>query len=65
MAATVSIEINVTTPEDKAAKITVSNINPEATNANLKALGQRITNLTQNYYESTVKITKEAVDTDV
>lgn len=65
MAATVSIEINVTTPEDKAAKITVSNINPEATNANLKALGQRITNLTQNYYESTVKITKEAVDTNV
>lgn len=65
MAATVSIEINVTTPENKSAKITVSNINPEATNANLKSLGQQITNLTQNYYESTVKITKEDVDTNV
>ena len=65
MAATVSIEINVTTLEDKAGKITVSNINPEATNANLKSLGQRLAALTTSTYDSTVKITKVAVDTEV
>lgn len=58
---TVSIEIKATDPVLKSTKTTITNVNPEATNAKLIQLAQSLNALTNNTYEGTTKITKEVL----
>ena len=61
MAKTVTLSINTTDSYGKVRTINVSNINPQATNANLLQFAQMLVLLTTDTYQSTTKITKESV----
>ena len=61
MAKTVTLSINTTDSYGKVRTINVSNINPQATNANLLQFAQMLVLLTTDNYQSTTKITKESV----
>lgn len=59
-----SIEINAKDPQNKSIKTTISYVNPNAQPSVLKLLGQKLTNLTQNTYESTTRVDKTNIDTE-
>ena len=61
MAKTVTLSINTTDAYGKMRTTNVSNINPQATNANLLQFAQMLVLLTNDTYQSTTKITKESV----
>lgn len=61
MAKTVTLSINTTDINDKKQVTNVSNVNPQATNANLLQFAQILVALTTDTYVSAMKITKESV----
>ena len=61
MAKTVTLSINTTDTSAKKQTTNVSNVNPQATNANLLQFAQMLVALTTDTYVSTSKITKESV----
>lgn len=50
------IKLNATDPSGKTTTTSVTYVNPEATNAQLKQLGQMLNAMTENVYESTYRI---------
>lgn len=59
--AKVSIEIQTTDSRNKKNTITVTYINPQATNDKLRHFAQMLVSLTNDTYERATKITKESV----
>lgn len=57
----VSIEITSTDTNAKTVKDTIAYVNPEATNAQLIEFATMLTNLTNNSYVATKKITEESI----
>ena len=56
--------ISTTTPDGLDASKTISNINPEASNEKLAALGQKLTAFTDNAYDRTDRVIKINCDTE-
>lgn len=61
MATKVSITITATDTNSSKISTNVSDINPEATNQELKTFAQMLNGLTTNSYVETTKITKETI----
>ena len=61
MAKTVTLSINTTDMSDKKQVTNISNVNLQATNANLLQFAQMLVSLTTDTYQSANKITKESV----
>ena len=61
MAIKVSATITATDNTDKKLTTNITNINPEATNANIKTFAQMLNQLTTNSYVVTTKTTKEDI----
>ena len=61
MAKKVTLSINTTDTIAKKQTTNVSNVNPQATNANLLQFAQMLVALTTDTYVSATKITKESV----
>ena len=59
--AEISIVIQSTDTSAKKNTTTVTNINPEATNAQIKQLAQKLISFTTDAYVSVTKVTKEEV----
>lgn len=53
------IIVSVTTTGQKKLNTTISDVNPTATNQQLKTLGEALNNFTTNNYVQTIKETKE------
>lgn len=56
--------ISATTPDGLDASKTISNFNPEASNAQLAQLGQKLTAFTDNTYGKTDRVIKYNCDTE-
>ena len=61
MAKTVTLSINTTDMSAKNHTTNISNVNPQATNANLLQFAVMLVSLTTDTYVSASKITKESV----
>ena len=61
MATKVSITITATDTNSSKISTNISDINPEATNQELKTFAQMLNGLTTNSYVETTKITKETI----
>ena len=61
MAKTVTLSINTTDTSAKKQTTNISNVNPQATNANLLQFAQMLVALTTDTYNGATKITKESV----
>lgn len=57
----VSIEINQTDQSGKIVTDKVAYVNPTATDEQLRTFAQKLSNLTNNTYQSTTKITEEKI----
>lgn len=57
----VSATITATDTTGKKLSTNISDINPEATNQNIKTFAQMLNSLTTNNYVETTKITKETI----
>lgn len=62
MAADVSIQIKSTDTSGNKITSTISDVNPQATAANLLTFAQMMNSLTSNNYNETIKITREVLD---
>ena len=58
------IKLYSTEPSGKATTATISDVNPEATNAQLKTLGQMLNAFTRNRYDKTNRINTIQCDTE-
>lgn len=58
------IKLYSTEPSGKATTATISDVNPEATNAQLKTLGQMLNSFTRNRYDKTNRINTIQCDTE-
>lgn len=61
MAKVISLVISSTDTSEKKNTTTVTNINPEATNAQIKQLAQKLIAFTTDTYVGVTKVTKEEV----
>lgn len=61
MATKVSITITATDTNSSKISTNISDVNPEATNQELKTFAQMLNGLTTNSYVETTKITKETI----
>lgn len=61
MATKVSITITATDTNSSKISTNISDINPEATNQEIKTFAQMLNGLTTNSYVETTKITKETI----
>ena len=61
MAKVISLVITSTDTSEKKNTTTVTNINPEATNAQIKQLAQKLIAFTTDTYVGVTKVTKEEV----
>lgn len=61
MAKVISLVITSTDTLEKKNTTTVTNINPEATNAQIKQLAQKLIAFTTDTYVGLTKVTKEEV----
>lgn len=61
MASTTSIIIAAESQEGKTISTTITDVNPAASDNNLKAMAQQLNALTTNTYEKTTKVTKEDI----
>lgn len=59
-----SLIINTTSQDGKKLQKTITNLNPNATNAKLGEFAQRLTALTTNTYDKAVRINKIDVTED-
>jgi len=57
----ISLVIQSTDGSDKKQTNTITNINPEATNEQIKMFAQKIIALTTDSYQGVTKVTKESV----
>lgn len=58
------MKISQTTSEGKVTNVTITNINPEATNGTLVAFAEKLTELTTSTYNKSDKITTMNLDTE-
>lgn len=58
------IKLYSTEPSGKATTATISDVNPDATNAQLKTLGQMLNSFTRNRYDKTNRINTIQCDTE-
>lgn len=56
-----SLQIKTTNQEGNATTTTIAYVNPNATNENLRLLAMKLNALTNNTYDSTIKVTKEVL----
>ena len=61
MSKVISLVIQSTDDSDKKQTNTITNINPEATNEQIKTFAQKIIALTTDSYQGVTKVTKESV----
>lgn len=61
MATKVSLVITAEDPNAKKVTTTITDVNPDATNADLKDFALMINDLTQNTYTTAKKVTTEVI----